>query len=36
MFENNHPLHIFVLVTCRITNTTKPNIIIPKGKIIQH
>ena len=33
-FENNCPLHNFILLTCNITNITNPVIPIPKAKII--
>ena len=33
-FENNYPLHNFILLTCSITNITNPIIVILKAKII--
>ena len=34
MFEQNHLLHNFILLTCNIMNITNPIIAIRKGKII--
>ena len=36
MFKNNHPLHNFIVLTCRIANTTKPIIITLKARIIEN
>ena len=33
-FENNWPLHSFILLTCEIVNKAKPIITIVKAKII--